>query len=516
MASLFRRMLSSIDSVKSKFEMSIYGSIIGKYPEIDQLMEIVALMRRKYNEQCIAIGIADDVDGDGIIDEDEDDRYVPTALTVALIYKLQKNDCKRWYNVPEVRMNDPDRQERLLHTFGYYWHLLVNVSKCLRNSNPECVNFEDGGDGDASAVVCKDDETIQAQMKTVIGLEPEDLLLAHASDKNGLGDHCPDFALTLQREHKLVILTICGTRMIPAPEMKDVFMDLYADTEKFLHGHAHRGMAIGCNNILEKVLDLIVENLEKYSDYSLLITGYSLGAGISQLVTMELLEGSSSERIPEGTEIRCISYGTPPVFKSDLESDGCTDYKLPNIFSIGYNNDGLISASMANVIKLFMQIRALEQMELRRRDMCRLLFTNVELTDEDSGDEEEEEQVQNNADDDDDEDTDEEDTDTDKLASSKWNQVRVALEKVENVADLVHLEHPSQLYLFKRKNDVVTRVFNDTMPFTNSLRLRGSMFNDHMPWGYGALFEGYGLASENISIPDLIITEESSEQQESV
>ncbi len=38
--------------------------------------------------------------------------------------------------------------------------------------------------------------------------------------------------------------------MIPAPNMKDVFMDLQADHEPFLHGMAHKGMAIGAKNIL--------------------------------------------------------------------------------------------------------------------------------------------------------------------------------------------------------------------------------------------------------------------------
>ena len=37
-------------------------------------------------------------------------------------------------------------------------------------------------------------------------------------------------------------MVICGTRMFPTPKMKDVFMDLYADPEPFLHGQAHNGM----------------------------------------------------------------------------------------------------------------------------------------------------------------------------------------------------------------------------------------------------------------------------------
>jgi len=60
--------------------------------------------------------------------------------------------------------------------------------------------------------------------------------------------------------------------MMPAPNMKDVFMDLQAgsqfksysqqsatfiitfqlDSEQFLHGKAHKGMALGAKNILSK------------------------------------------------------------------------------------------------------------------------------------------------------------------------------------------------------------------------------------------------------------------------
>ena len=51
-----------------------------------------------------------------------------------------------------------------------------------------------------------------------------------------------------------VLVVICGTRMIPTPKMKDVFMDLHADAEPFLDGVAHRGMAAGAKNILGKIM----------------------------------------------------------------------------------------------------------------------------------------------------------------------------------------------------------------------------------------------------------------------
>ena len=44
----------------------------------------------------------------------------------------------------------------------------------------------------------------------------------------------------------------------------------------------------------------------------ILVTGYSLGAGISQLVAMDLLR--------ERPNVRCISYGAPLIFAPDIDN----------------------------------------------------------------------------------------------------------------------------------------------------------------------------------------------------
>ena len=66
-----------------------------------------------------------------------------------------------------------------------------------------------------------------------------------------MDDHCPDFAVVLLHKLKQVLVVICGTRMIPTPKMKDVFMDLHADAEPFLDGVAHRGFAVGAKNFVD-------------------------------------------------------------------------------------------------------------------------------------------------------------------------------------------------------------------------------------------------------------------------
>ena len=75
---------------------------------------------------------------------------------------------------------------------------------------------------------------------------------------NNILGHCPDFAVILVHHHRQILVNICGTRMIPTPHMSDVFMDLLADSTEFLDGKAHRGMALGSNNIYERCKDAIL------------------------------------------------------------------------------------------------------------------------------------------------------------------------------------------------------------------------------------------------------------------
>ena len=95
--------------------------------------------------------------------------------------------------------------------------------------------------------------------------------------------------------------------MFPVPSMADILMDLYCENVPFHQGHAHQGMAAACNNILAmvdiytantiytiyisthlQVLDTLVASLQQWPDYKLVILGYSLGAGVAELLTIEL------------------------------------------------------------------------------------------------------------------------------------------------------------------------------------------------------------------------------------
>ncbi len=68
--------------------------------------------------------------------------------------------------------------------------------------------------------------------------------------------------------------------------------------------------------------------------------------------------------------------------------------------------------------------------------------------------------------------------------------------------------HPAgQVFIFKRReSDVITRRLTDAAPLSVNLRLRGAMFSHHMPWGYNALFDGFGQSQAAVDLSVLTVT----------
>lgn len=460
MMSLFKKakdgIVSGIGKAYDLAENSVLANLSRRHPDIDEVFNVMDCIKQQ------TLDLTDESEGD--------DKWRPMLLTLGILYKLQKVQT-HWYYNQDLFVQDSDFEQKLLNICGYYWHQLVNVTKGLRNEGENSVQL----------------------LAEVLGLPIEDILMVHVADGETVEHHCPDFTVLRMNDHRQIVLVICGTRMMPAPNMKDVFMDLQADAEDFLHGKAHKGMAVGARNILNRCIDCLVEATNAHPDYGLLVTGYSLGAGIGHLVTMDLVEGECAPLLPETVDVRCITYGAPPVFV-DAENES---YKCQNIFSVICSNDGLVSASLLTVTKLLQQVKAIDRLMLRRRDMVRMLMNPINdvegnpLRDSDDNDDDEDEGLDHR--------------DVNLEAQDPWDKVRDAVDSVPtNFGGLVHLRHPcKELFVFrKRKTLVITRQFNDTKDLTDNLRLRGAMLNHHMPWSYDNLFAGFGETLDSVHIED--------------
>ena len=110
-------------------------------------------------------------------------------------------------------------------------------------------------------------------------------------------------------------------------------------------------MAAACENILERVLHLIADKMKELKDYTLLVVGYSLGAGVAQLLGIKLSEGEENKQLPEGANILCVTFGAPPVYAADE-----VGYVNPSIISVYNHNDGLATLSLHTVTQLFLQV----------------------------------------------------------------------------------------------------------------------------------------------------------------
>ena len=244
---------------------------------------------------------------------------------------------------------------------NFLYKISIKTTRIIRSGPDETYN-----DQDSSALV----EHVAANT----GLPPEDILVAHSTDAKHLeGGHCPDFAVVVVHHHQVILINVCGTRMIPQPKMSDVLMDLAADAVPFIEGRAHKGMAVGTGNILAKAADALAAARRDHPDYGVLVTGYSLGAGIAPLLTMKLLSGEV-DLAGEPPSIRCISYGAPPVYEP---ANGAVTFAVPNIYNVVNDNDGLTSASLNTVIKFFEQIKAVDDLQLGRRQMFKMLTENI-------------------------------------------------------------------------------------------------------------------------------------------
>ena len=288
--------------------------------------------------------------------------------------------------------------------------------------------------------------------------------------------------LSLSIFRKEVVLTISGTKITPHPSAADIMLDLHAQSEAFHHGKAHEGMAIACDTILRLIMGKLEEVLHAFSDYNLVILGYSLGAGVAQLVTLRLSDGPESERIPNSVKLYGLCYGPPPIYKSSIAG-----FSHPNIYCVIDHNDGLPTLSVHTLTKTFLQIRAIERLKIKRRKILKLLRTKIGSTV-----------------------TQEDGTRTflcDRKAVEEggWRKIIDTLDliKATGFAELDLLAH--NVFLIKRSKDdqfIIRHLkgLEQTKYLTSGMKLRMGIFNDHMPWGYNTLFKDYGEHSEDCSL----------------
>lgn len=136
------------------------------------------------------------------------------------------------------------------------------------------------------------------------GVNVEDIISADIEE--GDSTECLRHMAIVDHKEKALVLAIRGTFALSS-----TLTDVVAFSEEFCAGQAHAGMAKMARAVWSRAEDAITSKLHELpDDYSLVITGHSLGAGVACLITILVFY----EKLLVPREVRCIAYAPPPVF----------------------------------------------------------------------------------------------------------------------------------------------------------------------------------------------------------
>lgn len=448
-------------------------------------------------------------------DKKWDGKWRPLPLLIGVLYKVQERQESLASKTGTILPSD---NQEVVPLLGYYWHMIMAADSNIR---PGTTTVEQDK---VKEVV----EQNKLKYAASLDISPEDVAWVWTAEmdrnRTSMSTYIPDHIVTVDHAQKCIVLTILGTRVFPAPQPLDIIMDLVATTQPFLGGQAHAGMVWGTRNLVSTAIPKVTSELTKHPGYSLLVIGYSLGAGLAQLLTMELELGQARDLLPPDVAVRTIGYGSPPVFTSNN-----TIPVLPNIFLVQNNNDGISGASLRNVNDVFLKTSAIDKLNYKRRDLLKMLLSDVDPDESDDyveksnialseadlptseegiqwiefnefQTEDQKSNYQEIIEDDENED------DTFHVEDHVWQEVESVVTIIPESKE-PRLHHVGQTFLVITRKDEHSGVevknyqgLNQTDLFSQQLVFSPSMFDDHMPGGYDFIFNGIGSLNTTLRV----------------
>jgi len=121
----------------------------------------------------------------------------------------------------------------------------------------------------------------------------------------------PRCFLAVDHRASVVVVAIRGSM-----SFHDLLIDCMGENIPFCGGFAHHGMVKAAQNVWELMRGAVLENIRAHPGYKLLLTGHSLGGGVSTLLSIRLhWEMAQDPRHPlSAVDISCTAFASPPVF----------------------------------------------------------------------------------------------------------------------------------------------------------------------------------------------------------
>lgn len=138
------------------------------------------------------------------------------------------------------------------------------------------------------------------------------------------------YCILADHETHSIVISIRGSL-----SMRDVFTDLTANAERFdapglpQDSFAHRGMIAGTEQLISRLREsnIIERAFNTYPDYSLVIVGHSLGAGVGILLGIKMRQ--------QYPDLKVYAFGTP----AGLLSREAARYTEQFAFTVGIGDD---------------------------------------------------------------------------------------------------------------------------------------------------------------------------------
>eukprot|EP00903_Cladosiphon_okamuranus_P010309 g9756.t1 len=184
------------------------------------------------------------------------------------------------------------------------------------------------------------------------GIADADLVKMNLFEEREL--HLPAYILTVDHATKSVVLSVRGTFSV-----QDTVTDLVCDSADFMGGSCHRGLRQGAEMLLADAKEDVLDQLRKHEGYRLVVTGHSLGGGVSILLTMMLLKRRKNLGLGNA-EVLCYAFAPPPVFGPLHKLSGETRRAI-RCFVFG--NDMVCRLSLASAYGLFSDLKEVDSVE---------------------------------------------------------------------------------------------------------------------------------------------------------
>uniref|UniRef100_M1BAH2 Calmodulin-binding heat-shock protein n=1 Tax=Solanum tuberosum TaxID=4113 RepID=M1BAH2_SOLTU len=150
------------------------------------------------------------------------------------------------------------------------------------------------------------------------GINPDCLIVK--KNYPDTGGRAPPYLLYLDHDHADIVLAIRGLNLAKESDYA-VLLDNKLGKRKFDGGYVHNGLLKAAGLVLNAECEIMKQLLEKYPNYTLTITGHSLGSGVAALLTMVIAQNLDKLGNIDRKRIRCFAIAPARCMSLNLADD---------------------------------------------------------------------------------------------------------------------------------------------------------------------------------------------------